>query len=41
VLGVAALFPELRRMKRLEGDEHAEVQVSDIGDGVMAADLPV
>jgi MFS family permease len=40
VLGVAALFPELRRLKRLEGEVHEGVQASDIGDGVVAADLP-
>ena len=41
VLGVAALFPDLRRLKHLEADEGAVGQTSDVGDGVVAADLTV
>jgi MFS family permease len=41
VLGVAALFPELRRLKRLEGEVREVSVASDIGDGVVAADLTV
>jgi MFS family permease len=39
VAAVAALFPDLRRLRRLEADERDETRAGAVSDGVVAADV--